>query len=61
MASFSYVPRSEASTEHETAALASVYRFIFDCHAKKQGGPATSRPDDAKESVNARANTKYTG
>lgn len=55
MSSLSYAPRSDASTEQETAALASVYRFILDCHAKKQGGPATSRPEDAKGSENDRA------
>lgn len=37
----------------ELNALANVYRFILDCHAKKEGGPAQSRPEsDAKESEN---------
>lgn len=61
MASLSYSPRPDASTENETQALANVYAFILSCHEKKKGGPAISRPDDAKGSRNDRANIEYTG
>jgi hypothetical protein len=37
-----YTPRLGATPEGEVAALASVYRFLLDCHAKKKGGPATT-------------------
>ena len=30
-----YTPRPDATPEGELNALASVYRFILDCHAKK--------------------------
>lgn len=57
-----YLPRPEATSEQETAALASVYAFILRCHeAKKQGGPATSRPDDEKGSMNDLAEPESTG
>jgi hypothetical protein len=39
-----YTPRPDATPESEVAALASVYRFLLDCHAKKKGGPAPT-PD----------------
>ena len=39
-----YTPRPDATPESEVAALASVYRFLLDCHAKKKSGPATT-PD----------------
>jgi hypothetical protein len=40
-----YTPRLDATPEGEVAALASVYRFLLDCHAKRKGGPATT-PDN---------------
>ena len=45
-----YTPRSDAAPEAELVALASVYRFILDCRAKKEGGPPTTPKDDIKES-----------
>lgn len=48
-----YTPRPGATSEGEVAALASVYRFLLDCHAKRKGGPATA-PNDAKEIDNDR-------
>ncbi len=57
-----YVPRPGATPEQETAAFASVYRFVLDCHASKRDRlPDKSGPDDAKGSMNARAAQKYTG
>ena len=40
-----YHPRADTTPEGEVAALASVYRFLLDGHAKKKGGPATT-PDN---------------
>ncbi len=37
--------------QSEDAALASVYRFILDCHAKKKAA-RPDRPDDVEESEN---------
>ena len=42
-----YTPRPDATLESEALVLASVYRFILDCHAKKKGGVSTTA-DDAK-------------
>lgn len=57
-----YSPRSDATPGAELTALAVVYKFVLDCHAKKRGRlPDKSGPDDAKGSVNDRAKDKYTG
>jgi hypothetical protein len=37
-----YVPRPDATQEAELNALASVYRFILDCRAKKNAAGVTS-------------------
>jgi hypothetical protein len=47
-AHISYIQRSGATPEGEVAALANVYRFILDNHAKKEATRPGS-PDDAKE------------
>ena len=39
-----YAPRPDATPEAELSALAGAYRFILDCHAKKEAAPE-SRPD----------------
>jgi hypothetical protein len=47
-AHITYTQRSDATSEDEVAALRNIYRFIIDCHAKKEA----TRPgslDDAKE------------
>lgn len=41
--------------------LANVYAFILEVHAKKKAGAAQNTGHDAKESVNDRACSKYTG
>jgi hypothetical protein len=52
-----YTPRPDAIPESELSALASVYRFILDCHAKKEA-TRPGGPDDAmKGSRNDRART----
>jgi hypothetical protein len=38
-------PRSDATPETELNALASVYRYILDCHAKKKAA-RSGGPDD---------------
>jgi len=46
-ARITYTPRPNTTSESEALALASVYRFILNCHAKKKGG-AGHTADDAK-------------
>lgn len=53
-----YSPRTDATPESELNALAVIYRFILDCHAKKEGRPTTSGPDDAEGSRNERTATE---
>ena len=48
-----YEPDPDATPKAELNVLANVYRFIFDCHAKrKAAGPApeSDSRNDAKES-----------
>jgi hypothetical protein len=47
-----YAPRPDATLEAELSALANVYRFVLDCHAKKEAAPE-SRPDDARKDQDA--------
>jgi hypothetical protein len=44
----SYSARPDATPEAELSTLVNVYKFVLDCHAKKEAAPE-SRPDDAKE------------
>ncbi len=57
----SYAPRSDATSDTELSALASIYRFVLDSRAKKEAAPE-SRPEDEKErSVHdSLASTNYT-
>lgn len=53
-----YNTREQYSRDTRARALA----YVFERYRqKKQGGPTTSRPDDAKESRNDRAKPEYTG
>ena len=46
-----YTPCPDATLESEAAALASVYRFVLDCHAKKKAaGAGSNNVDEAKGS-----------
>jgi hypothetical protein len=54
-----YTQRPDATPEAELGALASVYRFVLDCHAKKEAAPE-SRPDAAKEIRNDSRHLKST-
>jgi hypothetical protein len=40
-----YVQRPDATPKAELGALASAYRFVLECRAKKEAAPE-SRPDD---------------
>ena len=52
-----YTPRPNATPEGELNALASVYRFILDCNAKKKAA-RLGDSDDAKEIKNDYADTE---
>jgi hypothetical protein len=43
-----YAPRADATPEGELAALAAVYAFILECHAKKKAAEASGGEDDGK-------------
>jgi hypothetical protein len=43
-----YIPRPDATPQRELEALASVYRFILDCHKRKEAALA-SGADGAKQ------------
>ena len=47
-----YSPRLDTTPEAELIALATVYKFVLDCHAKKAAEPASELDgrDDVKES-----------
>jgi hypothetical protein len=47
-----YVARPNATPETELSALVAVYKFVLDCHAKKEAAPE-NRPDARKEKPNA--------
>ncbi len=46
-----YTPRSDATPQTEMAALAALYKFCLESHAKKEATRPGS-PDDAKEIKN---------
>jgi hypothetical protein len=42
-----YAQRSDATSDAEVSALANVYKFVLDCHAKKAAATSpVSRPND---------------
>lgn len=52
----SYAPHPDATPEAELSALAGVYKFVLDCHARKNAAGVTStNGDDAKGSQSDRA------
>jgi hypothetical protein len=58
-----YVPRS-ATPRADISALAAVYKFVLDCHAKNEAATSpVSRPDDEKgrSSSDSLATTDCTG
>jgi hypothetical protein len=48
----SYATRLDASQEAEATALCAVYKFVLNCHARKEAAPE-SRPEARKENPNA--------
>lgn len=48
-----YYARPDATPEDELHALATVYRFVLERHARKKGGPETA-PEDARKDKDAR-------
>jgi hypothetical protein len=52
-----YVARPNATSETELSALVAVYKFVLDCHAKREAAPE-SRPDDAEGCKNDRTATE---
>ncbi len=56
-----YVPHPDATQEAELNALASVYRFILNCRAKKNAAVVTStNGDDAERGLNDSASNDST-
>ena len=55
-ASVVYEPRSDTTPEVEVNALANVYRFILDCHAKKMA--AEPAPESGSRDVASITNGK---
>jgi hypothetical protein len=47
-----YTRRSDATSKAEVAALGAIYKFVLDCHAKKEAA-SESRPDDARKDQDA--------
>jgi hypothetical protein len=47
-----YSARRDAMAETQIWALANIYRFVLDRHAKKEAAPK-SRPDDARKDQDA--------
>ena len=54
-----YAQRPDATPEAELGALASVYRFVLDCHEKKEAAPA-SGPEVARKDKDARTKSHST-
>jgi hypothetical protein len=48
---FTYTSRPDATPEAELSALAAVYRFILDSHAKKMAAEPTPEPDGRNDAA----------
>ena len=46
-----YTPRPDATSEAELNVLASVYRFILDCHAMKMAAEPAPEPDSCNDAA----------
>ena len=53
--SISYTPRADASPAVELSALSAVFRYVLDCHTKKEATRPGSPDDAMKVSRNDRA------
>jgi hypothetical protein len=47
-----YTQRPDATLGAEVSTLGNIYKFVLDCHAKKEAVPE-NRPDARKENPNA--------
>jgi hypothetical protein len=47
-----YIPRPDVTPERELEALAAAYRFVLDCHKRKEEAALASRSDGEKEKSN---------
>jgi hypothetical protein len=54
-----YAQRPDATPKTELSALASAYRFVLECRAKKEAAPE-SRPEDARKDQDARTHPHCT-
>ena len=55
----SYSGSLDTSPETEATVLCPVYKFVLDCHAKKEAAPE-SRPDDAERNLSDSASKHST-
>ncbi len=55
-----YAARPDTTPETEAAALAAIYRFVLDQHAKKKGGVPHTAPNDPKGDQHERVKKHYT-
>jgi hypothetical protein len=55
-----YAELADATPDGELHVLANVYRFVIDCHAKKEAAPRLGRPDDARKDQDAGTHTHCT-
>jgi hypothetical protein len=46
-----YTQRADTTAETELNALATVYRFILDCHAKKKAAEPAPKPDSCHDAA----------
>jgi hypothetical protein len=49
-----YTPHADTSAELEAVALATAYRYILDCHAKKKAAETDGGEDDVEGSDDGR-------
>ncbi len=54
-ARITYTPRRDATPETEVTALANVFRYVLDCHARKEAAPESRPNGTMKGSKNDRA------
>ena len=53
-----YAPRATATSEAEICARSNVYRFVLDCHARKEATRPGSPEDPERRSDEIRAKTR---
>jgi hypothetical protein len=49
-----YSPRGDASSEEELNVLATAYKFVLDCHVKKEAARSAASTNEAKGVEDAR-------